>query len=198
MRIFLSVLILIFSLQSWTKADDIRDFEIEGMSVGDSALDYFSEEKIKENISNTIQYNEIMPGADEYLMIFFLKNEINLKIYDDITFYFKKSDNKYLISSIGVSIYFNNKFNKCLKKKEIIKKDIENLLNIKFTEEKKKKFPNDTSLMQGNGYVFESNDTIQLVCYKWSKKMKKQNRRDQLFLSLNDSEYELWVIENIN
>ena len=65
-------------------------------------------------------------------------------------------------------------------------------------EEKKKKFPNDTSLMQGNGYVFESNDTIQLVCYKWSKKMKKQNRRDQLFLSLNDSEYELWVIENIN
>ena len=52
--------------------------------------------------------------------------------------------------------------------------------------------------MQGNGYVFESNETIQLVCYKWSKKMKKQNRRDQLFLSLNDSEYELWVIENIN
>ena len=41
-RVFLSVLILIFSLQSWTKADDIRDFEIEGMSIGDSALDYFT------------------------------------------------------------------------------------------------------------------------------------------------------------
>ena len=44
MRIFLTVLILTFSLQSLTKADDIRDFEIEGMSIGDSALDYFSEE----------------------------------------------------------------------------------------------------------------------------------------------------------
>jgi len=43
MRVFFAVLILIFSLQSWTKADDISDFEIEGMSIGDSALDFFSE-----------------------------------------------------------------------------------------------------------------------------------------------------------
>ena len=36
-----------FSFQSWTKADDIRDFEIEGMSIGDSLLDYYSKEEIK-------------------------------------------------------------------------------------------------------------------------------------------------------
>ncbi len=46
MRIFLSIIFLIFSLQSWTKADDIRDFEIEGMSIGDSALDFFAETTI--------------------------------------------------------------------------------------------------------------------------------------------------------
>ena len=50
MRIFLTVLILIFSLQSWTKADDISDFQIEGMSIGDSLLDYFSEKEIKKNL----------------------------------------------------------------------------------------------------------------------------------------------------
>ena len=44
MRVFLTVLILIFSLQSWTKADDIRDFEIEGISIGESLLKYFDEE----------------------------------------------------------------------------------------------------------------------------------------------------------
>ena len=44
MRVFIAVLVLIFSLQSLTKADDISDFQIEGMSIGDSALDYFSEE----------------------------------------------------------------------------------------------------------------------------------------------------------
>ena len=54
MRIFLSIfiLILIFSLQSWSWADDIRDFEIEGMSIGDSALDYYSEEEILNNKVN--------------------------------------------------------------------------------------------------------------------------------------------------
>jgi len=34
MRVFISVLVLIFSFQSWTKADDISEFEIEGMSIG--------------------------------------------------------------------------------------------------------------------------------------------------------------------
>ena len=42
MRVFIIVLVLIFSLQSWTKADDISDFEIEGMSIGDSLLKKFS------------------------------------------------------------------------------------------------------------------------------------------------------------
>ena len=27
-----------FSFQSWAKTDDLRDFQIEGMSVGDSLL----------------------------------------------------------------------------------------------------------------------------------------------------------------
>ena len=41
------VLVLTFSLQSWTKADDISEFEIEGISIGDSLLDHFDENKIK-------------------------------------------------------------------------------------------------------------------------------------------------------
>ena len=49
MRVFLTVLVLIFSLQSWTKADDISDFEIEGISIGDSVLDFFSKEEIKKD-----------------------------------------------------------------------------------------------------------------------------------------------------
>ena len=47
MKRLLLILILTFSFQSLTKADDINEFEIEGMSVGDSLLDYFNEEEIK-------------------------------------------------------------------------------------------------------------------------------------------------------
>ena len=45
-KIFLIIIVLILSFQSWTKADDIRDFEIDGVSIGDSALDFFSEEHL--------------------------------------------------------------------------------------------------------------------------------------------------------
>ena len=47
MKRLLLILILTFNFQSWTKADDIRDFEIEGMSVGDSLLSYVNEDQIK-------------------------------------------------------------------------------------------------------------------------------------------------------
>jgi hypothetical protein len=52
MKKFLAILILIFTPpQTQSQAADIRDFQIEGMSIGDSLLDYMSEEAINENIS---------------------------------------------------------------------------------------------------------------------------------------------------
>ena len=53
MRVFIAVLVLIFSFQSWTKADDIRDFEIEGISIGDSLLNYMSGQQIKSEIKRS-------------------------------------------------------------------------------------------------------------------------------------------------
>ena len=47
MKRLLLILILTFSFQSLTKADDIRDFEIEGMSIGDSLLNYFTKDEVK-------------------------------------------------------------------------------------------------------------------------------------------------------
>ena len=44
MRVFLLLLVLILSVQSWTKADDIKDFEIEGLSI-DSLLNFASKKK---------------------------------------------------------------------------------------------------------------------------------------------------------
>ena len=46
MKRLLLILILMLSFQTLTKANDIRDFEIEGMSVGDSLLDYVTKEEI--------------------------------------------------------------------------------------------------------------------------------------------------------
>ena len=57
MKRLLLILILTFSFQSLTKADDIKDFQIEGISVGDSLLDYYSKAEInsKNKILNELK-----------------------------------------------------------------------------------------------------------------------------------------------
>ncbi|MDA0968404.1 MAG: hypothetical protein O2935_03585, partial [Proteobacteria bacterium] len=56
MKRLLLILIIIFSLQSLIKADDIKDFQIEGMSIGDSLLDYVNNRTIKN--SRKYEYND--------------------------------------------------------------------------------------------------------------------------------------------
>ena len=107
MRIFIAVLVLIFSLQSLTVADDIRDFEIEGMSIGDSLLDYFSEDKIKSSKQET-QY----PGSDRYTILTFNEDD-RFEIYDSVQIDYKKNDKKYIIASIMGMLSFINDIDAC-------------------------------------------------------------------------------------
>ena len=79
MRVFIAVLVLIFSLQSWIKADDISDFEIEGMTIGDSLLDYYTENEILKRInsSHTFFYNK------DYMSISLSYKTGKFEIYDE-------------------------------------------------------------------------------------------------------------------
>ena len=61
MKRLLLILILTLSFQSLSKADDISDFQIEGMSIGDSLLDFYSKDKIIDNFNNNSY-----PNSDKY------------------------------------------------------------------------------------------------------------------------------------
>ena len=67
MKKLLIIIIIFISFQSWTKADDARDFEIEGMSVGYSLLDYYSESEIKEKINSKTTFKY---AGNKYVSIF--------------------------------------------------------------------------------------------------------------------------------
>ena len=66
-RLIILIFLIIFSHQSWTMSDDIKEFEIEGISIGDSALDYYSKKELrkfnKTYFPNTYSdFNEASPG----------------------------------------------------------------------------------------------------------------------------------------
>ena len=116
MRIFLTILILILNLQSWTKADDIRDFEIEGMSIGDSALDFFDKQSI---LKNTWDY----PGSNKYKRVQ-NDNMSFFELYDAVDFMYETNDKKFLIQSLA-GIFLTINMEQCIKKQNSIVKDLE-------------------------------------------------------------------------
>ena len=80
MKKFLGILVLISTLQTPSQADDIKDFQIEGMSIGDSLLDYFSEEEIT-NKKKILKEAEIKRNEEfAYLEIFDLFFNISFSV----------------------------------------------------------------------------------------------------------------------
>ena len=89
------LLLIFFSFSVPTYADDVRDFEIEGISIGDSLLDHFSKNEIKNFIITTYHKN-----TDEYIML--TGGEDKSQEYENLSLHVKKNDNQnYKIASIG-------------------------------------------------------------------------------------------------
>ena len=72
MKKILFLAILFLSFQNLSSAENIQNFKIEGMKIGDSALDYFNESQLEDNEQgwHNYSYNEYstsyMPGKGIY------------------------------------------------------------------------------------------------------------------------------------
>ena len=110
----LLILILTLSFQSLVKSDDIKDFEIEGMSIGDSLLKFYSKNKIENNLRNF--YND-----DTYLISVLPTLEDNT-MYEYLQVHFKKNDKNYIVEGIDGLIDIDIK--ECLKMQEDVKDEI--------------------------------------------------------------------------
>ena len=104
MRIFLSVLILVFCLQSLSKADDISDFQIEGISIGDSLLDFVDINYINSD-------KEYLYKSKDYFVVEIRKN---FEKFDSVQVSIKDKDKKYIIQALAGKIFYrNNNINEC-------------------------------------------------------------------------------------
>ena len=99
MKKFFLCLILALSFQSLVKAEDISDFEIEGMSINKSILDYMS---VNEVLDNTLPY------FDTKRKYFVTGIVSNLKLYDQVEIYLKSNDKKYTIKSIVAGLFIDD------------------------------------------------------------------------------------------
>ena len=191
MRVFITVLVLIFSLQSFTKADDISDFEIEGMSIGDSLLDYMDEEKIKNSKKN------YYPGSKKFFQINFW-NIKNSETYEHLSFIIKENDKNYIIYSSTGTIDYKKNINDCYKKEKIIINDIKKLVNTDNVEEYgKSKHQYDKtgeSTKTVTQFYFNNGGVIKTSCVDWSDSFEKKGEIDALAVSISSEEAFNWYI----
>jgi len=186
MRIFIAVLVIIFNLQFWTKADDIREFEIENMSLGDSLLDYFSKDFIENNIDNESNYK-----SKEFYDIS-ISNHPKFEIYDAVQISVKNNDKKFLIQGIdGIKVYED--IDQCLKDRKDIVEELFLLFNNADKYERKKiKHPGYANSFTTDTFLTLSDENEVIIsCYDFSEDIAIN---DQLRVAMWSKELNAWLI----
>ena len=187
MKRLLLILILTLSFQSSSKADDIRDFEIKGMSVGDSLLDYVNKKKITDKINSYDDKGFIYNHKDFYSITF--KFLPMFEIYDGVQLFLKNNDNNYIIYSMAGEKYHKD-INNCYSKFDEIEDEFDILFKISSKAEKLKRphayDKTGESTTTDVYYNMPNGDFVALVCSDWSEKI---NISDSFRVEISSDEY---------
>ena len=130
MKKILGIVVLSLLVSTSAYADDIKDFEIESISIGDSALDYFTEYEIENNELDWFNYSykeystSLLPGKD---------------IYDWFQISYKSDDDSFTIEGLaGIVVKKKYDDDKCNKELDTAALDISELF--KNTKQEKKNY----------------------------------------------------------
>ena len=187
-KLSLYVFLVLMFLSASSYSDDIRGIKIEGISIGDSLLDFFSEQEIKKGERKDYYIDDKFTAVDFFDVSFF-------EIYEGTQIHYKTKDKKYSIFSVDFINIYEDNINECYKKKNELVKE----LSIKYKSVKKikakEKHEADTSgesLVTSVYFVFKSGDFVTVECLDWSERMKYP---DQIRVSINLNELNVWLID---
>jgi hypothetical protein len=165
-----------------SQADNVKDFQIEEISLYESALKHFSKTKIDN--SPKVAYRDKIYTTSGF-------DSQKFQTYDSINITYKTNDEKYIIVDIVGNIYMDYK--ECMKEIKKITSEFDEL----FPNAKKEKLLTYKHVADKSGnskitdifWKLESKDVIVLACYDWSPQMnKKKGWPDTLRISITSKE----------
>lgn len=171
------------------KAQDIKEYEIDGISIGDSALDHFTKKDLKDSLDIFYYKNR------KY--VYYFRESRKSERYDYIQFTTKGNDPKYIIQDIQGHIFYENNINECFKDLSEIAKSLEDTFDLKAIKDEGKHSMDKTGNSNYLRYSFYFNDqnTAEIICFDMSEKMEKDNKNDRLALTLSTSEFNKFLRE---
>ena len=187
MKKILAILILIFALQTPSQADDIQDFQIEGMSLYSSALKRFNENQIKKEIAGYYSSNKFFTST--------IRSSLNE--YDYLQLSFRTGDNKYIIVDLTGNVEKN--YSDCLNELDNLDKE----LSVMFRDTKKINKQTYPHPVDKSGetkitdiiWEFDSGDLILVQCYDWESSNfgKERNYLDEMKISISNKDFDKWI-----
>ena len=196
MKVLIFILFLIFASNSWIKADEVKNFEIEGMSVGDSLKTHFSKEKIKK--SEVDWYDDL--EKNRYVSYAF--DSKKFQTYDFVDIWVKFNDKDLKIDTMAGVLYFEeNKLIKdiddCYKNQNSISEEL-----LQIFKNAKKEGPSTRIFYEGDpsgdssytDIYLDINEDYQVViaCYDWSDKFLGV-KEDHLYISIRSKDLSSWL-----
>ena len=190
MKKILLFLFLFVSFIEKSLADDIKDFEIETFSIGDSLLKYYTKEEI---INAPI--TPYPSGNKDFKEITIMSKKSEK--YEAFGFAIKNRDNSYKIYQMKGMLEFKNRFKECMQERDLIVNEISKLTSAK----NKKVYVNNFRNTAGNSkaHVVDfilSNGKIRIWCTKWDRNnelVKAEKFADTLNVDASSLEYLKWL-----
>ena len=181
--------LVLFSFSAPSFADDISDFQIEELAIGDSLLNIFSKEEI-DSIEPTYY-----PDSRKFHDLPIVSHKF--KDYDQVSFGLKRDDEKYIIYSLSGDLYYENDFKNCMKKKEEILKEATSL----FTKQKRSDYryvyseiDDGKSFSEITDFIFKDKSRLRIYCTDWTLETeRKREFSDMLSVNAVSYEYLKWL-----
>ena len=182
MNKYIYIILIFFIFINSAKTDDIKDFQIEGVSVGDSLLNSMEKKYLNDNKKYFSSTN--FGVKKEYSWIYLETNKLNN--YDAVRIYFKSSDKKYLAQNIAGYKYFQNDIASCKSFKSSLIKDVEQIATVFI----KKEYPyyelrGTDGTRDMTVFSFKDTSAIKLICYDY----KLDKYIDRFTLSLGSPDW---------
>jgi len=204
MKKLLILLFSIFFLSSpYVFADDISDFQIEGISIGDSLLDYMTEEEILNEIELNKNDYYYLNEPNKYSEIYTNKN---LQKYDSVSFFVKNSpageyitnkNEKYIIVTIRGLIDYTEDFDGCIQTRNEI---VEELSKLFPNTDKSEYFfehgidPSGDSIIDAVYFEFGSGAETEVSCTDFEETLRiKYGWVDNLSVVIKSAEIVSWL-----
>ncbi len=204
MKKLITILFFIFISQTWTTADEITDFEIEGITVGNSLLDFFTKDQIENEKNSEFVYvypdNKFMKIGIGSGKEFFLQK--NIDNYDDLGVIIKPNDMNYYIYGIQGRIFCDDGIDLCFSKKKIILSELKEMFsdnaNLDNYENSHSVDKSGKSMVYISDFIFKNtDDTVGVSVYDWSEEMTTQKKWfDNVKVDIFSAEYVNYLRQN--